>query len=406
MAIITSAATGNFSAGATWVGGVVPTVGDTARAAAGHVITIDVNTTCDAIESLNTSGYFLLPNGITLTANVTGGATIANNGTLRLPSSAVANIVGSVSSTQGTANTVVVLIDNSGVELTINGNVFNNVIAANSPIWIAAGGSSSKLTINGNVSANVSATNGYTINVLATGVLIDVLGDVTGNSVAATAVGIRSTANTQITVTGDILGSASSGILSNETTGSITVTGNVTGGGGLSGHGIEANGDISVTGEVRSTVGAGILCTSSADIDIVGTLALNSSATSATVVAPANSSCIVDGPIELEGGRWPLAVLFWSLRDSDTTVQVNTENDGVVTYVNEDDVNGMPAELDVRDGTVYGALGGLEGTLAVPDPQFVFPGIPTDDTVGTGDLIGAVADVTGAQIAAAITAIP
>jgi hypothetical protein len=70
MALITSAATGNFSAGATWTGGVVPTVGDEARASNGHTITIDVNTTCDEVSNAGT-GIFTLASGVTLTANVT-----------------------------------------------------------------------------------------------------------------------------------------------------------------------------------------------------------------------------------------------------------------------------------------------------------------------------------------------
>jgi hypothetical protein len=404
MATITSAATGNFSAGATWVGGVVPTVGDTAQVAAGHIVTIDVNTTCDAIQSLNTSGYFVLPNGITLTANVQGGATVANNGTLKIPASASATIVGNVTASQNTNNANTIIIDASGVGLTITGNVSNSVTSVVSAILVSSTGSNCSLQITGNLSS-VGGSASAVVSVFASGLTLDILGDVSSGA-APNAAAVNTSQAANITITGTVTGSTAPSIVAPATTQSITVTGDVIGGSATTGPGILANGTITVTGSVEATTGAGIECLGTADIDVVGVMAMTSTLSSSAIIATRNNSCIVDGPIEVDNGIWPLAVRYWSLRDSDTTVKVSTENDGVVTYVNEDDVNGMPAELDVRDGIVYGSLGGLEGTLVVPDPQFVFPGVATDDTVGTGDLIGAVADVTGAQIVAAITAIP
>src|SRR5690606_12604413 len=61
-----------------------------------------------------------------------------------------------------------------------------------------------------------------------------------------------------------------------------------------------------------------------------------------------------------------------------------------------------PDPDDVREGVTYGADGALEGTLAVPSPESVAAGVPTDDTVGTAALaLSDLAAVTGAQIAAA-----
>ena len=93
MATITSAATGNFSAPATWVGGVVPGPLDNARAAAGHNITIDVNTTVRDIQSV-TTGRFIMGEGVTLTANVIAPASV--NTTLLIPVSTSCTIIGNM----------------------------------------------------------------------------------------------------------------------------------------------------------------------------------------------------------------------------------------------------------------------------------------------------------------------
>jgi hypothetical protein len=435
MATITSTQSGDFSDTATWTGGVVPTVGDTAVADTGHTVVIDVNTTVDKVTQAGT-GKFTLDDGITLTAEVEANAgTFTSGGTVEVTatSGSTAYIVGNIPATGGVANSCAVNVTGTG-KLEFLGNVlgsnsspggnlsnrkaaiYTNVSCTIEVTGTVNGNNSFCLGIHADTSSNATiiiigdvsgGTNLLGHGIYTTGATptVTVIGNVTAGSSSSSGA-VATGATCVFTVTGNVIGTTAPGISSTSTTSDITVTGDVTGGSTALGQGISANGDITVTGQVKSTVGAGISCTSIADINVVGTLALTATATSATIVALANNSCIVDGPIELEGGRWPLAVLFWSLRDSDTTVQVNTENDGVVTYVNEDDVNGMPAELDVRDGTVYGSLGGLEGTLVVPDPQFVFPGVATDDTVGTGDLIGAVADVTGAQIVAAITALP
>lgn len=73
MATITSAAIGNWSAGATWVGGVAPTTGDTAILA--HNVTVDVNVSVGtspndsttAAITLNASRTLTIAAGVTLT---------------------------------------------------------------------------------------------------------------------------------------------------------------------------------------------------------------------------------------------------------------------------------------------------------------------------------------------------
>jgi hypothetical protein len=77
MATILAANTGLWTDPATWTGGVVPGLGDVA-VANGKIVTINASVTCtevrnDTTGSATAGGYFALPDGITLTADVYAG---------------------------------------------------------------------------------------------------------------------------------------------------------------------------------------------------------------------------------------------------------------------------------------------------------------------------------------------
>jgi hypothetical protein len=125
MATITSAASGNFSDTATWVGGVVPGAGDDAVAATGHVIVIDVDVTVDKVTQTGT-GKFTLGDGRTLTANVEANAgTFTSGGTVDVICGAgeSATINGNVTGVSSTAVNVAGVVVSGVGSLTLNGNV-------------------------------------------------------------------------------------------------------------------------------------------------------------------------------------------------------------------------------------------------------------------------------------------
>jgi hypothetical protein len=77
MAVITSTTTGNFSAGATWIGGVAPVDGDSFVVGAGHTVTYNVSTpVTNGFDDSDVYG--------TLQTQVGTGTTLRMNGRLRI----------------------------------------------------------------------------------------------------------------------------------------------------------------------------------------------------------------------------------------------------------------------------------------------------------------------------------
>ena len=223
MALIISAQSGNFNLTTTWVGGIIPTIGDEAQAQNTHSIQITGTVSCTTISNIG-SGTFTLNNGATLNANV------------------VHKSANSASYT---------IIFGSGVDPTfagtINGNLTGGSVGGGSnAVSHAAFGT---LTINGNITGG-TITGAYGLSNTSQGV-INVTGNITGGTVAG-ASGLFSTtfSNGRISVTGNITSTAAIAFLSQGTSaagGSITITnGTITGGTAASIFGISHIGTASV----------------------------------------------------------------------------------------------------------------------------------------------------------------
>ena len=445
MATITSAASGDFSAGATWVGGVVPTVGDDAVAATGHTVVIDVDTTVDKVTQAGT-GKFTLGNGRTLTANVEANAgTFTSGGTVDVTATTAATINGNLTGVSSTAVNIAGVVMTGSGTLTINGSITGSAGNASSEANGHAGlytnvtctlnvngalqggsgnfkfairfGSSSNATSNlvGSVTA---AANSYGLFIQGTSVVANVTGAVTASGNTGHAVVVTG-ASASITVTGDVTGgnvvpgrailltgSGSSATITGnvlpgvantftiEGTGasnSISVTGNVTAGSNLSQHAINATGASSTVNLIGSATAAGTL-----------SHGINSTATSNGVIFQGDMTDSLNGAVAVYA-----RVFRMSATNSGITTYTNTvgyPTGTPVSRVSPDNVTGMPAESDVRDAFVYGFNSELEGTLAVPPASAVGSGVPVDNTTGTASLSPAdVAALVGAQIAAAVS---
>jgi hypothetical protein len=424
--IILSAATGNFTSGATWVGGVVPGVGDTARAATGHVITINSDVECDAVESRDTSGYFLLADGGILRAAVRGGATLAQNGTVLYSGSGSAQIIGNVEHDVATGSTRAVLHRGSG-HLTITGNVGQELPAGVTvgtvryAVYVDSGG---QLTVSGNVTGgtNLTSGSGAGIHLLNNNIAVTINGNVgvtpvNGSSMRGVSVG--SGTGHSITVNGNVSGGDSTGTNGiDAAAANVVVNGNVIGSGLAAVSTIIGTASVTINGVAEAAIGP---CVTMGGTAGTSTLTVKDAIGSQTIHAVDAGSGIL-----LLGGRARAHPASGQVPYVAKTVRLvnpqlaRHEFDTFEGYAGGLLVEGTQVSLvpstsdeivdpaDVRAGTEY-AAGSLTGTLAVPPAGSVAVGVPVDDGVGTASLgsVGAsvddIAALVGAQIAAAVT---
>jgi hypothetical protein len=175
MALITSAASGNFNATSTWTGGVIPGVGDEARASVGHTITLTDNATCAEISNAGT-GKFVINGGVTLSATVSIKSTTASLLEFNSASPAICYIVGNV--TASTTNALIYGINNlSSGTVNVTGSATGSSGANSAAINNNSGGIV-------NVTGNVSGANSAAVRNNASGTII-----VVGNVEATTGSG-------------------------------------------------------------------------------------------------------------------------------------------------------------------------------------------------------------------------
>ena len=427
MAVIKAAASGNWSAGATWTGGVVPTLNDTVYA---NSFTITLDQSIDLTGStVDTSGsfiagqiYMIVSLGTTnfaLTANCIAPGT--NAGTAVAIASAVGQIFQAVNAgtaTTGTARRMGALLNYINTPLTIatggsftlaaNYNITGAYIQAGSAncLTVSAAASSTlaschatgsaftlstraiafsssgTLTLNGivviggRVGGTTSANGAHAIESTSAAGTIDVTNasTVTGGS-GASAYGLNNASTgavsaTSSTVTGGIGGSSIG--LNNASTGTVTVTSTtLTGGSGSSAYGLSnaTTGTIVSTGDITATNSASGLSSdnTAANVKISGSL------------------------IGSISGRPAIYAAKYLIDPTPTTAKFRQGKNGTTTYSDfftSDNSFGQAAITDVRFGTVY-ASGALTGVAYIPAAGSVAFGVPVDATTGTATLTAA-----------------
>ena len=362
MALILSAASGNFNAGATWVGGIVPGVGDEARASTTHTITITANVTCTEISNAGT-GTYVLNSGVTLTANCTNKSATAsvNLLTFSAASPATASIVGTC--TSGTIAVSQAVSNNGSGTLNITGNA----VGGTGTGGVVVNTSTGNITLTGNATGGTGGALGAGNSSTGTGIFT-LIGNATGASVGSVGYGAFNNGAGTLNITGNVQAAAATGV-TNASTGTLTITGNIT-----------------------AATAAGVTNVSTATLTISGGTYTASNVANAVISTNASSVVRASGSfIYASNGFVPINTPKFILLTTPTLAKTRYALNGSTTYVDmftADNSLGQAAITDVRFGTVY-ASGALTGVAYIPAAGSVAAGTPVDNTVGTATLTAA-----------------
>jgi len=388
MAVIKAAASGNWSATATWTGGVVPTLNDTVYA---NGFTVALDQSIDLTGStVDTSGsfipgqiYMIVSLGTTnfaLTANCIAPGT--NAGTAVAITSAVGNIFQAVNAgtaTTGTARRMGALLNYVNTPLTIaTGGSFT--LAANYNItgaYIQAG-SANCLTVSAAASSTLAGCraigSAFTLSTRAiafssSGTLtlngiVAIGGRVAGTTLANGAHAIESTsaAGTVAFTNASTLTGGSGAItiaINNNSTGTVTITSStVTGGSGQTAVGIENNSTGTVTVTSSTVTGGSGQTAIGIENGLTGTVTI----TSSTVTGGSNATAY--GINNFSTGTVTLTSTTVTGGSNATAYGVNNTSTGPVTITGDVTASTGAGVLNASTGSVT-ITGTLTPTTAV-----------------------------------------
>jgi hypothetical protein len=302
-------------------------------------VTLNVNTTVlevrnDTANGATTGGGFIMPAGVTLTANaVCGASSSILSFSVNSPGSCA--VVGTI--TGGTSGSIPNGSSHAGSGTV---NITGNVIGGTSSTGVSLSGPG---TIN--ITGNVSAPS-------------------TGSGIS------HSSASGTLNITGTVSGAASSGVgVLVTSTGTCNIIGTAIGGVGTAGIFVQSSGTATITRAKGNGFGNGSVGLSAA----VG------------VQASQNANCRVYEIEYGDLGQSPTSGPIILLNDTSNVAIMYRTSGGKKTLIDSASSAGHPAASNVRSGVSY-ANGNQTGTCAVPAAGSVALGVAVDNTTGTAIL--------------------
>ena len=370
----------------------------------------------------------------------TAGVTVSATSTSASLSAGATNLI-TVTATTGTvtlslgsavtANVVNIINYTGNCNLNLNGISFTGGAGSQVCINKTSTGTITivgSLTGGGSLAFGLSSNNGNTIvigNVTGGGGAaginqsagsVTVTGNVTGGT-GSNIHGISLTgAASQFTINGDVRGGSATGAHGINFGGTLgNVNGNVTGGGGSDAHGVATStGGVNVTGNVIGNIGNGLRIGASSTV--VGNVfaggstpgisnGLSNNSFTVTVTGDVYASTTHPG-IQLTGTGTQVVNLtgnmyntlgrsaIWCpnvfISNTATTLwRMDTGGGNYKFLYSADSTPNLPPQTDVRFGTTFGPALSLTGTMVTVSAANTRKDVPTDNTVGTGELTSA-----------------
>jgi hypothetical protein len=351
MATIIASKAGNWSDTTVWTGGVLPGVNDYASTA--FAITLDQDITVLGLRFTTTAGVIIITGSTNRTMNLTATDAFTYSNTNPINSSyivitntATTNINSYFPLTGSNSGTKTINCNSNGGTVNIvatDGLLYNGDATTRQSTPILFGGSSSNQTVN--ITGNLVSNSLYQffLTMAGTNNTVNFIGDIgTSSTSTQSNFNMLNGTNCTLNITGTIIGNAAQCITGLNSTVKVNVNGIVQG---------QSTGNL-----IELTTGNALVTFSGAVTN------LN------------DFEAFYCKNLRLKNGV-----------ETQKTYQTQVLNQNKTMYSSATGI-GMPFATNVRNGVTYGDASQFSGSMIVPTPSDVRVNVPTDNTVGTGDL--------------------